>query len=224
MGNKNGPVFRKVCVFDVSRAVSIARFESVPPSESHPHRTIQCHYAKQRERCPKQKVKGFVSTGRPVSGRLLGSCNARRLWLIAYCTEPADELQESLGPSGPEIPEGLKKSPGLLKKSGQPCPSDDPKNSPDPQKPPRGTKGPSNQNPLKTPEFYPLKTTQRFCTTRVFAPLLVQKVVQKKWCNLHRYLHHLVQKHGAKTRVFAPSWCKTMVQKQGFLHHLDANT
>ena len=40
-GKKNGPVFRKVCVFDVSRAVGIARFESV--SEAHLHRTIQCH-------------------------------------------------------------------------------------------------------------------------------------------------------------------------------------
>ena len=40
-GKKNGPVFRKVCVFDVSRATGIARFESV--SESQPHRTIQCH-------------------------------------------------------------------------------------------------------------------------------------------------------------------------------------
>ena len=40
-GKKNVPVFRKVCVFDVSRAVGIARFESV--SELHPHRTIQCH-------------------------------------------------------------------------------------------------------------------------------------------------------------------------------------
>ena len=40
-GKKNGPVFRKVSVFDVSRAVGIARFESV--SESQPHRTIQCH-------------------------------------------------------------------------------------------------------------------------------------------------------------------------------------
>ena len=36
---KNGPVFRNVCVFDVSRAVGIARFESV--SESQPHRAIQ---------------------------------------------------------------------------------------------------------------------------------------------------------------------------------------
>ena len=41
VGKGNGPVFRKVCVFDVSRAVGIARFESV--SESQPHRTIQCH-------------------------------------------------------------------------------------------------------------------------------------------------------------------------------------
>ena len=40
-GKKIGPVFRKLCVFDVSRAVGIARFESV--SESQPHRTIQCH-------------------------------------------------------------------------------------------------------------------------------------------------------------------------------------
>ena len=40
-GKKNGPVFRKVCVFDVSRAVGISRFESV--SEWQPHRTIQCH-------------------------------------------------------------------------------------------------------------------------------------------------------------------------------------
>ena len=37
---KNGPVFRKVYVFDVSQAVGIARFESV--SESQPHRTMQC--------------------------------------------------------------------------------------------------------------------------------------------------------------------------------------
>ena len=40
-GKKNGPVFRNVCAFDVSRAVGIARFESV--SESQPHRAIQCH-------------------------------------------------------------------------------------------------------------------------------------------------------------------------------------
>ena len=41
LGKKNGPVFRNVCVFEVSRAVGIARFESV--SEPQPHRTIQCH-------------------------------------------------------------------------------------------------------------------------------------------------------------------------------------
>ena len=29
MGERHGPVFRKVCVFDVSRAIGIARFESV---------------------------------------------------------------------------------------------------------------------------------------------------------------------------------------------------
>ena len=40
-GKKTGPVFRKVCVVDISRAVGISRFESV--SESQPHRTIQCH-------------------------------------------------------------------------------------------------------------------------------------------------------------------------------------
>ena len=40
VGEENGPVFRNVCVFDVSRAVGLARFESV--SESQPHRTIQC--------------------------------------------------------------------------------------------------------------------------------------------------------------------------------------
>ena len=40
-GKKNGPVFGKVCVFDVPRAVGIARFESV--SDSQPNRTIQCH-------------------------------------------------------------------------------------------------------------------------------------------------------------------------------------
>ena len=40
-GKKNGPVFDRVCVFDASRAVGVARFESV--SESQPHRTIQCH-------------------------------------------------------------------------------------------------------------------------------------------------------------------------------------
>ena len=41
-GKKSRPVFRRVCVFDVSRAVGIARFESV--SEPQPHRTIQGHY------------------------------------------------------------------------------------------------------------------------------------------------------------------------------------
>ena len=41
-GKKNGPVFRRVCVSDVSGAVvGIAPFESV--SELQPHRTIQCH-------------------------------------------------------------------------------------------------------------------------------------------------------------------------------------
>ena len=40
-GEENGPVFRRVCVFDVSRGVGIARFETV--SESQPYRTIQCH-------------------------------------------------------------------------------------------------------------------------------------------------------------------------------------
>ena len=40
-GKKDGPVFCKVCVFDVSRAVGIARFESV--SELQLHCTIQCH-------------------------------------------------------------------------------------------------------------------------------------------------------------------------------------
>ena len=39
VAKKNGPVFRKVCVFEVSRAVGIARFESVP--EAQPNRTIQ---------------------------------------------------------------------------------------------------------------------------------------------------------------------------------------
>ena len=37
----NGAVCRKVCVFDVSWAIGIARFESV--SESQPNRTLQCH-------------------------------------------------------------------------------------------------------------------------------------------------------------------------------------
>ena len=32
-GKKTGPVFRNVCVFDVSRAVGIARFESVSESQ-----------------------------------------------------------------------------------------------------------------------------------------------------------------------------------------------
>ena len=32
MGAKNGPLFRKVCVFDVSRAVRVARFKSVTAS------------------------------------------------------------------------------------------------------------------------------------------------------------------------------------------------
>ena len=41
VGEENGPVFRNVCVLDASRAVGIARFESV--SESQPHRTIQYH-------------------------------------------------------------------------------------------------------------------------------------------------------------------------------------
>ena len=40
-GRKMGTVFRNVRFFDVSRAVGIARFESV--SESQPHRAIQCH-------------------------------------------------------------------------------------------------------------------------------------------------------------------------------------
>ena len=42
-GKKNGPVFRRVCAFDVSRAVGIARFRSV--SKSQPHRTMQCQQA-----------------------------------------------------------------------------------------------------------------------------------------------------------------------------------
>ena len=37
-------MFRNVCVFDVSRAVGIARFESV--SAPQPHRTILCHYGR----------------------------------------------------------------------------------------------------------------------------------------------------------------------------------
>ena len=40
MGERHGHVFRKVCVFDVSRVIGIARFESV--SESQPNRAIQC--------------------------------------------------------------------------------------------------------------------------------------------------------------------------------------
>ena len=40
-GQTNGPLFGRVCVFDVSRAARIARSESV--SESQPHRTIECH-------------------------------------------------------------------------------------------------------------------------------------------------------------------------------------
>ena len=41
-GRKLGLCFAMFVCFDVSRAVGIARFESV--SESQPHRTIQCHY------------------------------------------------------------------------------------------------------------------------------------------------------------------------------------
>ena len=40
VGERHRPLFRKVCVFDVLRAVRIARFESV--SEFQPNRTIQC--------------------------------------------------------------------------------------------------------------------------------------------------------------------------------------
>ena len=45
-GRKNGPVVSQRLCFDVSRAVGIARFESV--SESQPHRAIQCHYLEDR--------------------------------------------------------------------------------------------------------------------------------------------------------------------------------
>ena len=41
VGEKNGPVLRKVMDIDVSRAVGIARFESV--SEPQLNRAIQCH-------------------------------------------------------------------------------------------------------------------------------------------------------------------------------------
>ena len=40
-GKRALKLFREVCVFDVSRAVRTARFESA--SESQPNRTIQCH-------------------------------------------------------------------------------------------------------------------------------------------------------------------------------------
>ena len=45
VGERHSPVFRNVCVFDVSQAIGIARFESV--SESQPNRAIQCHQAVQ---------------------------------------------------------------------------------------------------------------------------------------------------------------------------------
>ena len=66
-----------------------------------------------------------------------------------------------------------------------------------------GPKAPQTKTPSKPPNFTPSKPP------RVFAPLLVQKVVQK-----------VVQNNGAKTRVFAPLRCNYLVQKHRFLHHI----
>ena len=74
MGEENGPVFRKVCVFDVSRAVGITRFESV--SDSQPHRTIQS-----------TKVRGLYMSE---------FSRINRIWSDSRCTPHLGDSVESL--------------------------------------------------------------------------------------------------------------------------------
>ena len=57
MGGRHGPWFRSVCVFDVSRAVGIARFESV--SEPRPNRTIQLGCTRRLSYSAKGRVSAF---------------------------------------------------------------------------------------------------------------------------------------------------------------------
>ena len=105
-----------------------------------------------------------------------------------------------------------------------------PKTAPIPKRTSGGGRTP-NPEPPQNHRILPFKTTQSFCTKRVFAPILVQKVVQK-----HGFWHHLYANVQCKTYVFASRcWCKNinfcvtknqafcttlLVPKPSFWHHI----